>query len=156
LFGWLIIFILLAAITKRAMYPYCVWLPEAMAAPTPVSSLVHSRTLVTAGVFLILRFYSLVGGLELELITIFGRFTLLISGLGAMYCIDYKKVVALSTLSQLAFIIISIGVGAPSIALFHLLTHALFKSSLFISVGGFIHFSRRNQDPRHRGRYLNS
>ena len=77
-----------------------------------------------------------------------GRATLLISGVGAMYCIDYKKVVALSTLRQLSFITICIRLNAPYVAFFHLLTHALFKSRLFMSIGGFIHFSNNNQDTR--------
>ena len=142
------VIILLGAITKRAIFPYSTWLPEAIAAPTPVSSLVHSSTLVTAGVYLILR---RVPWLPLNLLLIIGaisRFTLILSRGRALFCLDFKKVIALSTLSQLAFIITTLSLNLIEIAFFHLITHALFKSSLFMSTGSLIHLRRGNQDIR--------
>lgn len=150
----LIIFsITLAAITKRAQIPFSRWLPAAIAAPTPVRALVHSSTLVTAGVFLIVRFYPFLrshvifntGMLIISCITIF------ISGLSAIFESDIKKVVALSTLSQLGVIISAIGLGFPSLAFFHLLRHALFKALLFVCVGTLINRHVHNQDLRRIG-----
>lgn len=140
--------LLLGAITKRAMFPYCTWLPEAIAAPTPVSSLVHSSTLVTAGVYLILRARVWFHPFLLILLAGIRSFTLLLSRGSALFCLDFKKVIALSTLSQLSFMFVTLAIGLPAIAFFHLITHALFKSSLFIAAGSYIHLTSANQDIR--------
>jgi len=149
--------ITIAAITKRAQIPFSRWLPAAIAAPTPVSALVHSSTLVTAGVFLVIRFYPFletVSGFKSTLLFI-SVVTLLIAGIAANYETDLKKVIALSTLSQLGVIIISLGIGFPYLALFHLYTHALFKALLFLCAGTIIHNSSNSQDIRSIGIYFN-
>jgi len=143
-------FIILAAITKRAQIPFSAWLPAAIAAPTPISSLVHSSTLVTAGVYLLIRFFDLIyiSGFSIYVFYI-GVFTIFISGLGANFEPDMKKIIALSTLSQLGLIMIVYGLGYPFLAFFHLLSHALFKSLLFICAGFVIHNFKGNQDSRY-------
>lgn len=149
---WLII---LAAITKSAQIPFSSWLPAAIAAPTPVSSLVHSSTLVTAGVYLLIRFrYRFNERIKLFLLFI-ARLTIFISGLGANFEFDLKKIIALSTLSQLGLIIRILALGDFSLAFFHLLTHALFKALLFICAGNIIHSYRNCQDIRFLGGIIN-
>jgi len=138
--------VVLAAITKSAQIPFSAWLPAAIAAPTPVSALVHSSTLVTAGVYLIIRFREVLG--VRKVLLIISVLTIFMSGLGANYEIDLKKIIALSTLSQLGVIIISLSLGMVELAYFHLLTHALFKSLLFLCAGVFIHGSFNTQDVR--------
>lgn len=143
--------VVLAAITKRAQIPFSSWLPAAMAAPTPVSSLVHSSTLVTAGVYLLIRFnYALTRSLILLLLFI-GTITIFIAGLGANFEFDLKKIIALSTLRQLGLIISILALGEFQLALFHLLTHALFKALLFICAGCIIHNMSNYQDIRYIG-----
>lgn len=145
-------FIILAAITKRAQIPFSAWLPAAMAAPTPISSLVHSSTLVTAGVYLLIRFFNIISGSGgCFYIFFIGVFTMLISGAGANFEPDIKKIIALSTLSQLGLIIIVYGLGHPVLAFFHLLAHALFKSLLFMCAGFVIHNFKGGQDSRYVG-----
>ena len=148
-----IITITVAAITKRAQIPFSRWLPAAMAAPTPVSALVHSSTLVTAGIFLVIRFYPFLSTSRafITALLFISVLTLLIAGLGANFENDLKKVIALSTLSQLGVIIMSLGIGIPSLALFHLYTHALFKALLFLCAGTIIHNSSNRQDIRSMG-----
>lgn len=147
---WVVeILIVIAALTKRAQIPFSAWLPAAIAAPTPVSSLVHSSTLVTAGVYLLIRFRNLIG-VRLILLII-SVWTILMSGVNANLEIDLKKIIALSTLSQLGVIIITISVGLVEIAFFHLLSHALFKSLLFLCAGVFIHGIGDTQDVRDLG-----
>jgi len=120
-----------------------------MAAPTPVSSLVHSSTLVTAGVFLLIRFReTLAAILNIRLLLAIGIFTIIMAGISAIYEIDIKKIVALSTLSQLGLIVATLGLGFHRLAFFHLLAHAFFKALLFISVGNIIHLSSDYQDLR--------
>jgi NADH-ubiquinone oxidoreductase chain 5 len=144
--------VLLAAITKSAQLPFSAWLPAAMAAPTPVSSLVHSSTLVTAGVYLCIRFNEALGvNLFLLVVSIS---TLFIAGLGANYEFDLKKIIALSTLSQLGVIIIVLSVGLYELAFFHLISHAIFKSLLFLCAGSYIHSIVEVQDIRLLGRTL--
>lgn len=144
--------IVLAACTKRAQIPFSAWLPAAIAAPTPVSSLVHSSTLVTAGVYLLVRFNWALNNCSGQFYILrVGSLTILIAGLAAIGETDIKKIVALSTLRQLGLIIRAIGLGFPQIAFFHLLTHAYFKALLFISVGNIIHLSRDYQDLRKIG-----
>lgn len=117
-----------------------------MAAPTPVSALVHSSTLVTAGVYLLIRFREV---LNINNYVFFiGVITIFISGLGANFETDLKKIIALSTLSQLGVIIIILGLGSLELAFFHLLSHALFKSLLFICAGVYIHRVGDIQDIR--------
>lgn len=146
----LIILILIAAITKRAQLPFSSWLPAAIAAPTPVSALVHSSTLVTAGVFLLIRFYpflSLFPEFHSTLLVI-SVTTLTIAGISAIVECDLKKIIALSTLRQLGVMIISLSLGLLNLAFFHLLTHAIFKALLFISAGSLLHLFSHNQDLR--------
>jgi NADH-ubiquinone oxidoreductase chain 5 len=120
-----------------------------MAAPTPVSALVHSSTLVTAGVYLLIRFSPAMNLIFIkELLFFMGVLTITISRLGAFYEIDLKKIIALSTLRQLGLIIISLGIGYYILAFFHLLTHALFKASLFLCAGRIIHSYKGRQDLR--------
>lgn len=145
--------LVIAAITKRAQIPFSRWLPAAMAAPTPVSALVHSSTLVTAGVYLVIRFYPFLSTIDffnpsLFLISIL---TILLAGIGANFENDLKKIIALSTLSQLGVIIMRLGLGLPYLALFHLYTHALFKALLFLCAGNIIHNRSNAQDVRYIG-----
>ena len=146
----LILIILVGArITKRAQIPFSAWLPAAMAAPTPVSALVHSSTLLTAGVYLLIRFNYLLMSFDLlKYLILVGVFTIFIAGLGAMRELDIKKVIALSTLRQLGVMIITIGVGFPLIGFFHLVAHAFFKALLFICAGILIHNFKDYQDIR--------
>nr|YP_009239747.1 NADH dehydrogenase subunit 5 [Turritella bacillum]AMM72625.1 NADH dehydrogenase subunit 5 [Turritella bacillum] len=151
--SWLAFCILIAGMTKSAQIPFSAWLPAAMAAPTPVSALVHSSTLVTAGVFLFIRFYPSLSawtGFKFSLLFI-SVLTLLMAGIGANYENDLKKVIALSTLSQLGVMMMALAIGAPFLALFHLYTHALFKALLFLCAGAVIHASLNNQDVRFSG-----
>lgn len=145
----IVFFVCLAGITKRAQIPFSAWLPAAMAAPTPVSSLVHSSTLVTAGVYLLIRFNNILLNRGLSLFVLFiSIITIMMAGLNANLEQDIKKVVALSTLSQLGLIIITLRLGFRDLAFFHLITHAIFKSTLFLRVGFIIHSIRGYQDRR--------
>lgn len=147
-FGFLL-FLVLSAFTKSAQFPFSGWLPKAMSAPTPVSSLVHSSTLVTAGLVLLLNFNLLIfSSSVMFLLCFFGVFTMFFSSICALYECDLKKVVALSTLSQMGFSILTLGLGLHFVSLLHLLSHALFKSCLFIQVGYIIHCSFGQQDGR--------
>ena len=145
--------IVLTFITKRAQIPFSSWLPAAIAAPTPVSSLVHSSTLVTAGIFLLIRFNLVVKVSFFWLLTI-SLITILIAGIMANFEWDIKKLIAYSTLSQLGFIVISLSVHLVFFAFFHLLCHALFKAALFMVSGVIIHNLDRSQDFRNRSSFL--
>nr|YP_010276197.1 NADH dehydrogenase subunit 5 [Aphaenogaster japonica]UHY39319.1 NADH dehydrogenase subunit 5 [Aphaenogaster japonica] len=146
----LIMFMLmLAAITKSAQIPFSVWLPLAMAAPTPVSALVHSSTLVTAGIYLMIRFNSFLMVSDMNFILFFfSVLTMFMSGLMALVENDLKKIIALSTLSQLGLMMMILSVGFKMMAFYHLLTHAIFKSMLFMCAGIIIHSLNNNQDIR--------
>nr|URX54325.1 NADH dehydrogenase subunit 5 [Neotermes sp. 7 AB-2022a] len=143
--------VVLAAMTKSAQIPFSSWLPAAMAAPTPVSALVHSSTLVTAGVYLLIRFSSAFGDMLCVFLLLFSGLTMFMAGLGANFEYDLSKIIALSTLSQLGLMIGSVSVGLVGMAFFHLLTHALFKALLFMCAGVIIHTVKDSQDIRFMG-----
>nr|QWQ55658.1 NADH dehydrogenase subunit 5 [Zichya tenggerensis] len=144
--------VMLAGMTKSAQIPFSSWLPAAMAAPTPVSALVHSSTLVTAGVYLLIRFMpSLIDTWLSKGLLFIGGLTMFMAGLGANYEYDLKKIIALSTLSQLGLMMSILAMGYPSLAFFHLLTHALFKALLFMCAGSLIHNMSDSQDIRFMG-----
>uniref|UniRef100_UPI0030FF162F NADH dehydrogenase subunit 5 n=1 Tax=Prodasineura autumnalis TaxID=193254 RepID=UPI0030FF162F len=145
-----------AAMTKSAQIPFSSWLPAAMAAPTPVSALVHSSTLVTAGVYLMIRFNSLImmTGYSSYLLFV-GGLTMFMSGLGANFEFDLKKIIALSTLSQLGLMMSILSMGYYNLAFFHLITHALFKALLFMCAGVIIHNMSDCQDIRFMGGLVN-
>nr|ACJ69502.1 NADH dehydrogenase subunit 5 [Leptopus sp. NKMT019] len=148
---YLVLLVILASFTKSAQIPFSSWLPAAMAAPTPVSALVHSSTLVTAGVYLSIRFYDLISFYDCSFFSLLGLLTMFMSGLGAMFEYDLKKVIALSTLSQLGLMFSILFLGFPLLAFFHLLTHAFFKALLFLCAGLIIHVMSDSQDIRHMG-----
>lgn len=140
--------ILFAVTAKSAQIPLFVWLPDAMAGPTPVSALIHAATMVTAGVYLICRLgflCTLVPGLMLVM-AIIGAITALMAAIIAMTQVDIKKVLAYSTVSQLGFMIVAASCGLYGIALFHVVTHAFFKACLFLGSGTVIHACEGEQD----------
>ena len=145
-----ILAILVAAITKSAQIPFSRWLPAAIAAPTPVSAIVHSSTLVTAGVFLAIRFYPFLSLLPLfnKILLFVAVSTILMAGISATTEHDMKKIIALSTLSQLGIMITRLAFGLVSLTFFHMLTHAIFKSLLFVCAGSFINTHLHRQDLR--------
>lgn len=147
----ILILIIIAAITRSAQIPFSSWLPAAIAAPTPVSALVHSSTLVTAGVYLLIRFSIRFCDWLNNFLLLIAGLTILISGLGANFEFDLKRIIALSTLSQLGLIIRILALGFLKLAFFHLLTHALFKALLFICAGIVIHSVKDSQDIRFIG-----
>nr|ART85752.1 NADH dehydrogenase subunit 5 [Parnassius choui] len=146
------ILVIIAAMTKSAQIPFSSWLPAAMAAPTPVSALVHSSTLVTAGVYLLIRFNMLlVDMFFFKLLLLLSGLTMFMAGISANYEFDLKKIIALSTLSQLGLMMSILSMGLPKLAFFHLLTHAMFKALLFMCAGVIIHMMNDNQDIRFMG-----
>jgi len=125
----------LGCFTKSAQFPFSRWLPDAMAAPTPVSALVHSSTLVTAGIFLLIRFSNCFSDAFFLFLGCIGFWTMFLASLSACLEHDSKKIIAYSTLRQLGLMIVSLSMGLISFAFFHLLTHAIFKALLFITSG---------------------
>ncbi len=124
---------------KSAQFPLHVWLPDAMAGPTPVSALIHAATMVAAGVYLVGRFFPLFTAEVLLVIAYTGGITLFIAATIALVQVDYKKVLAYSTVSQLGFMMLALGVGGWAAGLFHLVTHAFFKALLFLGAGSIHH-----------------
>ena len=135
----------IAAIGKSGQFPLHTWLPDAMAGPTPVSSLLHSSTMVVAGVFLVARLYPVffeglnILGSDINLIAVVGGITILIAAALAFVQVDIKKVLAYSTVSQLGYMMVGLGVGAWGPAVFHIFTHAFFKACLFLCAGSVSH-----------------
>jgi NADH-quinone oxidoreductase subunit L len=128
------------AVGKSAQLPLQTWLPDAMAGPTPVSALIHAATMVTAGVYLIARTHALfiLAPTVQYAVTVIGTITLLIAGCSALAQTDIKRILAYSTISQIGYMFLALGVGAWSAAIFHLLTHAFFKALLFLAAGAVI------------------
>jgi NADH-quinone oxidoreductase subunit L len=143
---WTAIMLLGGAVGKSAQLPLQFWLPDAMAGPTPVSALIHAATMVTAGVYLIARTNTLflLAPTVMAATAVIGAFTLLMAGCSALTQWDIKRVLAYSTISQLGYMFLALGVGAWSAAIFHFMTHAFFKSLLFLSAGVII--SRLNHE----------
>nr|YP_010414114.1 NADH dehydrogenase subunit 5 [Omophron limbatum]URQ84656.1 NADH dehydrogenase subunit 5 [Omophron limbatum] len=148
------ILIMIAAMTKSAQIPFSSWLPAAMAAPTPVSALVHSSTLVTAGVYLLIRFNLILNNNLCLFLLLISTLTMFMAGLGANFEFDLKKIIALSTLSQLGLMMSILSLGNYKLAFFHLLTHAMFKALLFMCAGAIIHNFKDNQDIRYMGNLM--
>ncbi len=126
-------------IGKSAQFPLLTWLPDAMEGPTPVSALIHAATMVAAGVFLLAKVFLLFTPQALNVIAIIGTLTSVMAALSALVQYDIKKILAYSTISQLGFMIMAIGVGAKDAAMMHLFTHAFFKAGLFLGAGAIIH-----------------
>ncbi len=132
--------LLLGAMGKSAQFPFHTWLPHAMAGPTPVSALIHAATMVAAGVYLLVRMGAAFPEEVRILTAIVGAVTALMAAFFAMTQFDIKKVLAYSTISQLGYMVMAIGVGAREMAFFHLWTHAFFKAGLFLAAGAVIHY----------------
>lgn len=143
----------IAATGKSAQIPLFTWLPDAMAGPTPVSALIHAATMVTAGIYMIIRSNILftLSPLTLQIIAIIGVATALVAAFIAVTQNDIKKVLAYSTVSQLGYMFLGLGVGAYTAAFFHVLTHAFFKALLFLGAGSVIHAVHDEQDMRKMG-----
>jgi NADH-quinone oxidoreductase subunit L len=143
----------IAAFAKSAQFPLHTWLPDAMEGPTPVSALIHAATMVTAGVYLIARFHPLfnlapvAGGM----VACVGMGTAVMAGIIALSQVDIKRVIAYSTMSQIGLMIYAVGIGAYSAAMFHFMTHAVFKALLFMAAGNVIHALHDEQDIRAMG-----
>nr|YP_010710321.1 NADH dehydrogenase subunit 5 [Dyscolus funereus]WCS91967.1 NADH dehydrogenase subunit 5 [Dyscolus funereus] len=146
--------VMVAAMTKSAQIPFSSWLPAAMAAPTPVSALVHSSTLVTAGIYLLIRFNVILNENLCLFLLLISTLTMFMAGLGANFEFDLKKIIALSTLSQLGLMMSILSMGNYKLAFFHLLTHALFKALLFMCAGAIIHNLKDMQDIRFMGNLM--
>ncbi len=145
------ILIFMGAVGKSAQFPLHVWLPDAMEGPTPVSALIHAATMVAAGVYLLVRVFVLLTADAMLVIAVVGAFTSFIAATIALTQNDIKKVLAYSTVSQLGYMVMSVGVGAWVFAFFHLVTHAFFKACLFLGSGSVIHAMHHEQDIRQMG-----
>lgn len=145
------ILIFLGAVGKSAQFPLHVWLPDAMEGPTPVSALIHAATMVAAGVYLVVRIFVMLTADAMLVIAVVGAFTSLVAATIALTQNDIKKVLAYSTVSQLGYMVMSLGVGAYAFAFFHLVTHAFFKACLFLGSGSVIHSMHHEQDIRNMG-----
>ena len=158
IWGWPVatvatLFLFVGATGKSAQIPLFVWLPDAMAGPTPVSALIHAATMVTAGVYMTARmnvFFSMAPA-TLHVIAYIGVATALVAATIALTQYDIKKVLAYSTVSQLGYMFIGVGVGGYAAAVFHLMTHAFFKACLFLGAGSVIHAMHHEQDMRKMG-----
>nr|YP_011017950.1 NADH dehydrogenase subunit 5 [Anidiocerus bimaculatus]WQF69862.1 NADH dehydrogenase subunit 5 [Anidiocerus bimaculatus] len=148
-YQYIYLMLILSCFTKSAQMPFSCWLPAAMSAPTPVSALVHSSTLVTAGVYLLIRFYNYFS-FNIYLLFI-SLFTMILASISALFEFDLKKIIALSTLSQLGLMMTSLFMGLIDLSYFHLITHATFKSLLFLCSGIFIYYMNDSQDIRMMG-----
>ncbi len=152
-YGWIALCFFIGATGKSAQIPLYTWLPDAMAGPTPVSALIHAATMVTAGIYMIARsnvLYSLAPG-TLHIVAIIGLATAILAATIAIRQYDIKKVLAYSTVSQLGFMFLALGVGAYTTAVFHVMTHAFFKALLFLGSGSVIHAMGGEQDIRKMG-----
>src|SRR5213079_2116235 len=155
--GWLVNLVALGllggAVAKSAQLPLQTWLPDAMEGPTPVSALIHAATMVTAGVYLIVRTNPLFEAAPKvqELAAGLGAATLLLAGLIALVQTDIKRVIAYSTMSQIGYMFLGVGLGAYANGMFHLMTHAFFKALLFMAAGIVIHALAGEQDLRKMG-----
>jgi len=134
------------AVGKSAQFPLHVWLPDAMEGPTPVSALIHAATMVAAGVYMLCRVLFLLNADALHVIAWIGGFTALLAALIAVQQNDIKRILAYSTLSQLGYMVMSVGLAGPTPAMFHLTTHAFFKALLFLGAGSVIHAMHDEQD----------
>ena len=143
----------IGAVGKSAQVPLFTWLPDAMAGPTPVSALIHAATMVTAGVYLIVRsnFLFSLAPTTMDAILFIGLLTALVAAFIGLRQNDIKKVLAYSTVSQLGFMFVAVGMGAYTVAMFHLMTHAFFKALLFLGSGSIIHAMGGEQDMRSMG-----
>ena len=142
-----------AAVAKSAQIPLHTWLPDAMEGPTPVSALIHAATMVTAGVYLIVRtspLFELAPDVQ-HLAGILGGVTILVAGFVALVQTDIKRVIAYSTMSQIGYMFLAVGLGAYGAGMFHLMTHAFFKALLFMAAGVVIHALAGEQDIRKMG-----
>jgi NADH-quinone oxidoreductase subunit L len=139
------------AIGKSAQFPLHVWLPDAMEGPTPVSALIHAATMVAAGVYLVARIFVMLTGDALLIIAVVGALSALIPATIALTQNDIKKVLAYSTISQLGYMILALGVGSFVYGFFHLITHAFFKAGLFLGSGSVIHSMHHEQDIQKMG-----
>ncbi|MFN7277153.1 MAG: NADH-quinone oxidoreductase subunit L [Betaproteobacteria bacterium] len=147
------ILLFVGAMGKSAQFPLHVWLPDSMEGPTPISALIHAATMVTAGIFMVARMSPLfeLSDTALSVVLVTGAITALFMGLLGMVQHDIKRVVAYSTLSQLGYMTVALGVSAYSVAIFHLMTHAFFKALLFLAAGSVIMGMHHDQDIRHMG-----
>lgn len=152
-YNWIAICFFIGAMGKSAQIPLYTWLPDAMAGPTPVSALIHAATMVTAGIYMIARSSVLynMAPMAQSFITIIGMATALLAASIAIKQYDIKKVLAYSTVSQLGFMFIALGVGAYTTAVFHVMTHAFFKALMFLGSGSVIHAMGGEQDIRRMG-----
>jgi NADH-quinone oxidoreductase subunit L len=141
------------AVAKSAQLPLQTWLPDAMEGPTPVSALIHAATMVTAGVYLIVRTHAIFESAPkvADLVAGLGAATLLIAGLVAIVQVDIKRVIAYSTMSQIGYMFVGVGLGSYANGMFHLMTHAFFKALLFMAAGILIHALADEQDIRKMG-----
>src|SRR5439155_9806317 len=140
------------SVGKSAQFPLHVWLPDAMEGPTPVSALIHAATMVAAGVYLVARLFPILTPDAKLFIAIIGATTLTMAALIAVAQTDIKRVLAYSTLSQLGYMILALGLGSWVGGLFHLITHAFFKALLFLGSGSVIHAAHHEQElPQYGG-----
>lgn len=145
------ILIFMGAVGKSAQFPLHVWLPDAMEGPTPVSALIHAATMVAAGVYLIVKIFVMLTADAMLVIAVVGGITSFVAATIALTQNDIKKVLAYSTVSQLGYMVLAVGVGAYAFAFFHLVTHAFFKACLFLGSGSVIHAMHHEQDIRYMG-----